>query len=181
MSDTSLGEPYARYAAVARLMMDTFSMKCLDATFSTYLRDMTNASWDGPAAGGGGYGHVLGSGVFVCVNIVILAFENVTITVEKQLFLCTVYLWVVRWCVFVLMTENYWHRQCDVTLKFSTVILNTWAINCSRGGNTRLSIISSVRRPEHNTDPGQLSCWVWDVVTAVMLQTHFWVLWKGFF
>ncbi|KAG8002240.1 Thymus-specific serine protease [Nibea albiflora] len=54
MGDTSLGDPYARYAAVARLMMDTFFMKCLDANFSTYLRDMTNASWDGPAAGGGG-------------------------------------------------------------------------------------------------------------------------------
>lgn len=72
MGDASLGEPYARYAAVARLMMDTFSMKCLDANFSTYLRDMTNTSWDGPAAGGGGYENVLGSGVFMCVNMVIL-------------------------------------------------------------------------------------------------------------
>lgn len=60
MGDTSLGDPYARYAAVSRLMMDTFFMKCLDASFSTYLRDMTNASWDGPAAGGGGYKHLLG-------------------------------------------------------------------------------------------------------------------------
>ncbi|XP_023284180.1 putative serine protease K12H4.7 [Seriola lalandi dorsalis] len=53
MGDTSLGEPYARYAAVARLMMDTFSVKCLDASYSTYLRDMSNTSWEGPAAGGG--------------------------------------------------------------------------------------------------------------------------------
>ncbi|KAK2846863.1 hypothetical protein Q5P01_009862 [Channa striata] len=53
MSDTSLGEPYDRYAAVARLMMETYSMKCLDASFKTYLRDMTNTSWEGPAAGGG--------------------------------------------------------------------------------------------------------------------------------
>uniref|UniRef100_A0A668A8S4 Serine protease 59, putative n=1 Tax=Myripristis murdjan TaxID=586833 RepID=A0A668A8S4_9TELE len=53
MSDASLGEPYARYARVARLMMDTFSMKCLDASYTNYLRDMTNTSWDGPAAGGG--------------------------------------------------------------------------------------------------------------------------------
>ncbi|XP_071328023.1 thymus-specific serine protease isoform X1 [Trachinotus anak] len=52
MGDTSLGEPYARYAAVARLMMDTFLIKCLDASYSTYLRDMTNTSWEGPAAGG---------------------------------------------------------------------------------------------------------------------------------
>ncbi|XP_041657544.1 thymus-specific serine protease [Cheilinus undulatus] len=53
MADTSLGDPYARYAAVAQLMMDTFSMKCLDASFNNYLKDMTNASWDGTAAGGG--------------------------------------------------------------------------------------------------------------------------------
>ncbi|XP_077397024.1 thymus-specific serine protease [Festucalex cinctus] len=53
MADTSLGDPYARYAAVARLMMDTFSMKCLDVSFNNNLRDMTNTSWDGPAAGGG--------------------------------------------------------------------------------------------------------------------------------
>ncbi|XP_034557451.1 thymus-specific serine protease [Notolabrus celidotus] len=53
MTDSSLGDPYARYAAVARLMMDTFSMKCLDASFNNYLRDMTNTSWNGTAAGGG--------------------------------------------------------------------------------------------------------------------------------
>ncbi|XP_073349372.1 thymus-specific serine protease [Pagrus major] len=53
MGDTSLGEPYARYAAVARLMMDTFFRKCLDVSFSTNLRDMTNTSWEGSAAGGG--------------------------------------------------------------------------------------------------------------------------------
>ncbi|XP_047449939.1 thymus-specific serine protease [Mugil cephalus] len=53
MADTSLGDPYARYAAVAHLMMETFSIKCLDASFSNYVRDMTNTSWDGPAAGGG--------------------------------------------------------------------------------------------------------------------------------
>uniref|UniRef100_A0A3Q3WZB5 Uncharacterized protein n=1 Tax=Mola mola TaxID=94237 RepID=A0A3Q3WZB5_MOLML len=50
MTDSSLGEPYARYAAVACLMMDTFSMKCLDASFTTYLRDKTNTTWDGPVA-----------------------------------------------------------------------------------------------------------------------------------
>ena len=54
MADPSLGDPYSRYAAVARLMMDTFSVKCLDATYSSYQRGMSNTSWDGPAAGGGG-------------------------------------------------------------------------------------------------------------------------------
>lgn len=53
MSDISLGEPYARYAAVARLMLETFSLTCLDASFSSNLKVMTNTSWDGPAAGGG--------------------------------------------------------------------------------------------------------------------------------
>ncbi|KAM9801291.1 thymus-specific serine protease [Neosynchiropus ocellatus] len=53
MGDASLGDPYARYVAVARLMMDTYSMKCLDASYTNNLRDMTNTSWDGPAAGGG--------------------------------------------------------------------------------------------------------------------------------
>lgn len=53
MADASLGEPYNRYVAVARLMMDKYSLKCLDVSFDNYLRDMTNASWDGPAAGGG--------------------------------------------------------------------------------------------------------------------------------
>ncbi|CAG06389.1 unnamed protein product [Tetraodon nigroviridis] len=53
MRDSSLGAPYARYAAVARLMLDTVSMKCLDSSFDAYVRDMTNSSWDGPAAGGG--------------------------------------------------------------------------------------------------------------------------------
>lgn len=55
MADASLGEPYARYAAVARLMLDVFSIKCLDASFNTYLKDMTNTSWEGSLAGGGVY------------------------------------------------------------------------------------------------------------------------------
>ncbi|XP_029027903.1 thymus-specific serine protease [Betta splendens] len=53
MADASLGDPYYRYAAVAKLMMETFSIKCLEAGFSAYVRDMTNTSWKGPAAGGG--------------------------------------------------------------------------------------------------------------------------------
>ena len=55
MADPSLGDPYSRYATVARLMMDTFSVKCLDAAYSSYQRDMSNTSWNGPAAGGGGW------------------------------------------------------------------------------------------------------------------------------
>ncbi|XP_053176096.1 thymus-specific serine protease [Scomber japonicus] len=53
MADTSLGDPYARYAAVTRLMLETFSINCLDASFNSNLKAMTNTSWDGPAASGG--------------------------------------------------------------------------------------------------------------------------------
>lgn len=53
MADASLGDPYDRYAAVARLLMETFSIKCLDVSYNNNLRDMTNTSWEGPAAGGG--------------------------------------------------------------------------------------------------------------------------------
>lgn len=88
MADTSLGDPYYRYAAVAHLMMDTFSIKCLDANFSTYLRDMTNTSWEGPAAGGGE--HVVESDLSLGVIKVILVgsvfkchFNNF-VTIEQQ-------------------------------------------------------------------------------------------------
>lgn len=65
MTDSSLGDPYARYAAVARLMMETTSMKCLDTSFSKYVSDMTNTSWDGPAPIAGGCGRVfLGNGIW---------------------------------------------------------------------------------------------------------------------
>ncbi|KAG9348302.1 hypothetical protein JZ751_002037 [Albula glossodonta] len=52
MSDASLGDPYDRYAAVARLMLKTFSQKCLEASYTNYLRDMRNTSWSSPASGG---------------------------------------------------------------------------------------------------------------------------------
>lgn len=96
MGDTSLGEPYARYAAVARLMMETFSMKCLDVSFNTYLRDMTNTSWEGPAAGGGGYEHNCGRWLSVCVIKVFVQF-------------------VFR------LSDGMFFFQRDVSLKFSTV------------------------------------------------------------
>ncbi|XP_030632674.1 thymus-specific serine protease [Chanos chanos] len=53
MLDSSVGDPYERYAAVARLMLQTFSQPCLDAQYTHYLQDMRNISWDGPASGGG--------------------------------------------------------------------------------------------------------------------------------
>ncbi|XP_028925206.1 thymus-specific serine protease [Ornithorhynchus anatinus] len=53
MSDISLGTPYDRYATVVRLLLNTFEMTCLDASYSNYVQEMTNFSWDGPAATGG--------------------------------------------------------------------------------------------------------------------------------
>ncbi|KAI4898011.1 hypothetical protein NFI96_017490 [Prochilodus magdalenae] len=53
MMDSSLGEPYNRYAAVAQLLRDTFTQSCTDAQYSSYLRDMRNTSWSGAAASGG--------------------------------------------------------------------------------------------------------------------------------
>lgn len=53
MLDSSLGDPYDRYAAVARLMQKTFSQSCTDVQYKNYIQEMSNTSWSGPAAGGG--------------------------------------------------------------------------------------------------------------------------------
>ncbi|ROJ25389.1 Thymus-specific serine protease [Anabarilius grahami] len=53
MLDSSLGEPYNRYAAVARLMQKTFSQPCINTQYKSYIQDMSNTSWSGPEAGGG--------------------------------------------------------------------------------------------------------------------------------
>ncbi len=53
MLDSSLGEPYDRYAAVARLMQSTFSQPCINTQYKSYIQDMSNTSWSGPEAGGG--------------------------------------------------------------------------------------------------------------------------------
>uniref|UniRef100_A0A8B9GSL3 Serine protease 16 n=1 Tax=Astyanax mexicanus TaxID=7994 RepID=A0A8B9GSL3_ASTMX len=55
MLDSSLGEPYDRYAAVARLLQKTFLQSCTDVQYSQYVREMSNTSWTGPAASGGVY------------------------------------------------------------------------------------------------------------------------------
>ncbi|XP_043926183.1 putative serine protease K12H4.7 [Protopterus annectens] len=48
----SKNSPYSGYIAVSNLMLATFGLKCLDASYKKFLEDMTNVSWDGPAAGG---------------------------------------------------------------------------------------------------------------------------------
>ncbi len=53
MLDSSLGEPYDRYAAVARLMQSTFSQPLHKHPVQELHQDMSNTSWSGPEAGGG--------------------------------------------------------------------------------------------------------------------------------
>ncbi|TRY99904.1 hypothetical protein DNTS_004337 [Danionella cerebrum] len=53
MLDSSLGEPYDRYAAVTRLMQNTFNQPCTNAEYRSYILDIRNSSWSGPEAGGG--------------------------------------------------------------------------------------------------------------------------------
>ncbi|XP_026881270.2 thymus-specific serine protease [Electrophorus electricus] len=53
MLDSSLGDPYDRFAAVTRLLQDTFSQACTDVQYLHYLQDMSNTSWSGAEAGGG--------------------------------------------------------------------------------------------------------------------------------
>ncbi|XP_072546772.1 thymus-specific serine protease isoform X2 [Salminus brasiliensis] len=47
MLDSTLGEPYDRYAAVARLLQNTFSQSCTDSQYSHYVQYMSNTSWIG--------------------------------------------------------------------------------------------------------------------------------------
>ncbi|KAI7790067.1 thymus-specific serine protease isoform X1 [Triplophysa rosa] len=53
MLDSSLGDPYERYAALDRLMQKTFSESCTDVQYKNYIQDMSNTSWSGPGAEGG--------------------------------------------------------------------------------------------------------------------------------
>lgn len=53
MLDSSLGDPYDRYAALVRLMQEMFSESCTDVQYKNYVQDMSNTSWSGPAAEGG--------------------------------------------------------------------------------------------------------------------------------
>ncbi|XP_072547459.1 putative serine protease K12H4.7 [Salminus brasiliensis] len=48
MSDSSRGEPYDRYAAIARI----FSQSCIDVRYSYYLQYMSSTGWSGAGASG---------------------------------------------------------------------------------------------------------------------------------
>lgn len=115
MADASLGDPYARYVAVSRFMMDTFSVKCLDTSFNNYLQDMTNTSWDGPAAGGG-----------ACDCIVRSQTHNCLLSPQplhhcdkgKNIFFCWVsFVAYFGWYIFDLITEGECNLHVDLTVK----------------------------------------------------------------
>ncbi|MBN3295719.1 YM67 protease, partial [Amia calva] len=53
MSDPSRGEPYDRYATIVNLMLKTFFLKCLNVNYSSYIKEMSDTAWKGPALGGG--------------------------------------------------------------------------------------------------------------------------------
>ncbi|XP_069474268.1 putative serine protease K12H4.7 isoform X9 [Ambystoma mexicanum] len=50
MLNVSLGTPYDRYAAVVRLMQQALEIKCVDASYKKFVHDMSNTTWEGPAA-----------------------------------------------------------------------------------------------------------------------------------
>lgn len=148
MGDTSLGEPYARYAAVARLMMHTFFMNCLDASFSTNLRDMTNTSWEGSAAGGGGCKNAPGSCIFACVNMVVLVRSILTFHHNNS---CIFGAHFVGW-----LSNGVFLFLCQV-LPGIDIVTSRWHFPLS------FSDISSLRRPEYNAATWQLcvECGMW--------------------
>lgn len=177
MGDISLGEPYARYVAVTRLMLDTFSMKCLDASFSNYLRDMTNTSWDGPAAGGGRwvwkwYFCACVNTVYVCVLVSKCHLRSAALK-KKWLFLFSFYFWAgslvgcPEVCVLFL-----WHRMTvrDNVMphwNFSTVIM----AEQSSAAEAETPVSPS---PDASGDQDIIETggrFIWGLVTGIMLET----------
>ncbi|KAK3095371.1 hypothetical protein FSP39_013868 [Pinctada imbricata] len=54
MNDPSKGaDPLSRYAAVNDLMLQTYSEKCLDNSYTNMIQDLKNVSWEGSASEGG--------------------------------------------------------------------------------------------------------------------------------
>lgn len=177
MGDTSLGEPYARYAAVARLMMDTFSMKCLDANYSTYFRDMTNSSWEGPAAGGGGSDQIMS----FCVCCVHSLFKT---SAENGYFLHSICFQVA--CFFFFCSHEQRRADVDNVMSVLWKVFHcdgpiTGAISCGGCKNTNFSTICSCTRPEYNnTATGQAVCSVTRMwFLSPCSKTHFW--WQRLF
>ena len=53
MTDSSLGSPLARYAAINSMQLDLSGEKCLDYKYDKFLKDMKSVSWNSSASEGG--------------------------------------------------------------------------------------------------------------------------------
>jgi hypothetical protein len=53
MTNTSVGDPLSRYAAVNSLILQTYSQSCLDASYNKSIDALKQTSWDSSAAVGG--------------------------------------------------------------------------------------------------------------------------------
>ena len=55
MNQQSIGDALSRYAAVNKLIMDTYGLKCLDVDYTDFVSSMRKTSWESSAAEGGKY------------------------------------------------------------------------------------------------------------------------------
>ena len=53
MLDESLGDAIHRYAKVNDIILDTYGQKCLDASYSSLIKQLSAVSWNDSAAVGG--------------------------------------------------------------------------------------------------------------------------------
>lgn len=53
MNHESIGDPLTRYAAVNDIILNTYSQKCLDASYKSFISQMRKTSWNDSAAVGG--------------------------------------------------------------------------------------------------------------------------------
>ena len=65
MKDTKLGNELARYAAINKHLLAFNNETTLDVNYDSFIREMRNTSWDGPASDGG---------VCVCVCTCVCAY-----------------------------------------------------------------------------------------------------------
>jgi hypothetical protein len=50
MTNTALGDPLARYAAVNDLLLNLYGASCTDSTYASWIDYLSETSWDSPSA-----------------------------------------------------------------------------------------------------------------------------------
>ena len=53
MTSTSVGDALTRYKAVNDIFLDTYGQECLDVSYSSFIKQMTQTAWNTSAAVGG--------------------------------------------------------------------------------------------------------------------------------